>query len=146
MQKKTIVIIVAVIAVVVIGVAALVGGIVWTVFKATAPPVEAVRAHLAAINQGDYARAYSYLHSSVQQDMSLEDFQGFVEANSSVLKTTDTTFSNRNIQNDVCTLRGTHTGRDGTVTPVRWTLVHQGDRWLITSFRFGGEAAQPEDD
>src|SRR3989338_6474555 len=99
--------------------------------------VEAVRAPLAAINQGDYARAYTYLYVSVQQQMPIEDFQGYVETNASVLKTTDTTFSNRSIENNVATLRGTHTGQDGTVTPVRWTLVHQGDRWLITAFRFG---------
>ena len=144
MEKKTIVIVGVIVAVIVVGIAAAVGGIVWFVFKATAPPVEAVRAHLAAINQGDYARAYTYLHTSVQQQMSLEDFQGYVETNSSVLKTTDTTFSNRSIQNDVCTLRGTHTGQDGTVTPVRWTLVHQGDRWLITAFRFGDTGEDEE--
>lgn len=137
MEKKTIVIVGVVVAVIVVAIAAGVGGIVWFVWKATAPPAEAVRAHLAAINQGDYARAYTYLHSSVQQQMSLEDFQGFVEANASVLKTSDTTFSNRNIQNNVCTLRGTHTGQDGTVTPVRWTVVYQGDRWLISGFRYG---------
>jgi hypothetical protein len=137
MEKKTVITVVAIVAVVVVLIAAGIGGLVWFVFKATAPPVEAVRAHLAAINQGDYAGAYSYLHTSVQQQMSLEDFQGYVESNSSVLKTTDTTFSNRSIQNNVCTLRGTHTGQDGTVTPVRWTLVHQGERWFITGFRFG---------
>jgi len=137
MEKKTVITVVAIVAVVVVLIAAGIGGLVWFVFKATAPPVEAVRAHLEAINQGDYARAYTYLHVSVQQQMPLEDFQGYVETNSSVLKTTDTTFSNRSIQNNVATLRGTHTGQDGTVTPVRWTLVHQGDRWLITGFRFG---------
>ena len=140
MEKKTLMIVGGVVVVLVLGVAAIGGGIFWMVWKMTGPPVEAVRAHLDAINQGDYARAYSYLHSSVQQQMTLEDFQGFVESNAAVLKTTDTTFSNRKVENNVATLRGTHTGQDGTVTPVRWTLVYQGDRWLITGFRQGSGA------
>src|SRR3972149_1435113 len=78
MEKKTIVVVAVMVAVIVVGIAAAVGGIVWFVFKATAPPVEAVRAHLAAINQGDYARAYTYLHVSVQQQMPIAEVQGYV--------------------------------------------------------------------
>src|SRR3972149_5367878 len=129
MEKKTIVVVAVIVAVIVVGIAAAVGGIVWFVFKATAPPVEAVRAHLAAINQGDYARAYTYLHTSVQQQMSLEDFQGYVETNSSVVKTTDKTFPNRSKPVPLLPRRLASYDMGFREPNGRIFLVHQGDRW-----------------
>lgn len=117
----------------------LIGGlVVWFVFTLTAEPVNVVRAHLEAINQDDYARAYGYFSASLKDQHSLEEFQAFVEENRAALKSSDSTFSSRKIENEVCTLRGTLSGQQGRVTPVRYTLMKEGERWAISGFRLGG--------
>ena len=128
-------------AALIIGVAGL---IFWGVWQATAEPVAAVRAQLEAINQDDYERAHSYFSTRLRELRSAEDFRAYVEENKAALKTTDSTFSNRSIENNVATLRGTLTGRDGRTTPVRYVLVKENSRWVIDSFRFGPDAAEEE--
>lgn len=124
---------------------AAVGGLIfWAVWQATAPPVEAVRAQLEAINREDYERAHSHFSARLRESRSAEEFRAFVEENSATLKTTDSTFNNRKIENNVATLQGTLTGRDGRTTPVRYVLVKENDRWVIDSFRFGPGAVEDE--
>lgn len=130
---------------VVVLIVALGGLIFWGVWQATAEPVAAVRAQLEAINQDDYERAHSYFSARLRELRSAEEFRSFVQENIAVLKTTDSTFSNRKIENNVATLRGTLTGRDGGVTPVRYVLVKENNRWVIDSFRFGPDAAEEDD-
>ena len=122
-----------------------IGGLIfWGVWQATSAPVEAARAQLEAINRDDYERAHSYFSARLRELRSAEDFRAFVEENSAALKTTDSTFSNRSIENNVATLRGTLTGGDGRTTPVRYVLVKENDRWVIDSFRFGPEALEED--
>jgi hypothetical protein len=123
-------------------IAAIGGGIFWLVWEATAEPVRVTRDHLDAINKEDYPRAYSYLSASLQAELSLEDFTNHVRANPQIFKTSDSTFSNRNVENDVCTLRGTVTSTDGGKTPVRVTLVKEGGQWRIRGFRWGDAATE----
>lgn len=124
---------------------AVTGLIFWGVWQATAEPVAAVRAQLEAINRDDYERAHGYFSARLRELRTAEDFRAYVEENQAALKTTDSTFSNRSIENNVATLRGTLTGRDGRTTPVRYVLVKENDRWVIDSFRFGPEAVAEED-
>lgn len=145
MEKKHVILIVAVVALLVLGFAAVFAGLGWWLWKATGEPVKVIRAQLEAINQGDYARAHSYFAAGLRAQRSPEEFREFVEANPAVLKTRDSTFSSRQIQNDVATIRGTLTGQSGQVTPVRYTLVQEGGRWVISSFRFGDSAAEEND-
>jgi len=97
--------------------------------------------YLDAINREDYPHAYSLLSTSLKAELSLEDFTNHVRQNPQIFKTTDSTFSNRNIENDVCTLRGTVTSTEGGKTPVRITLVKEGGQWRIRAFRWGEAAA-----
>lgn len=121
------------------------GGIFWLVWKATAEPTRVAREHLEAINQGDYPRAYNQLSSALKADLSQERFTEVVTQNPQVFKTTDITFSNRKIDNDVCTLRGTVTNPEGGKTPIRVTLVKEGGEWRIRGFSWG-EGATEEDE
>lgn len=147
MEKNTK--IVLVVGGVFVGFAALIiavaGLVIWGVWQATAEPVAAVRAQLEAINQDNYERAHSYFSARLRELRSAEDFRAYVEENKAALKTTDSTFSNRSIENNVATLRGTLTGRDGRTTPVRYVLVKENDRWVIDSFRFGPDATEEND-
>ena len=124
---------------------AVAGLIFWGVWQATAEPVAAVRAQLEAINRDDYERAHSHFSARLRELRTAEDFRAYVEVNQAALKTTDSTFSNRSIENNVATLRGTLTGRDGRTTPVRYVLVKENDRWVIDSFLFGPEAVEEND-
>jgi len=98
-------------------------------------------AQLEAINQDDYERAHSYFSARLRELRSAEEFRSFVQENIAVLKTTDSTFSNRKIENNVATLRGTLTGRDGRTSPVRYVLVKENDRVGTPSDCFGELAA-----
>jgi len=122
------------------------GGIFWLVWKATAEPVRVTREHLDAINKEGYPRAYSLLSASLKAELSLEDFTNHVRANPQIFKTSDVTFSNRKIDNDVCTLRGTVTSTEGGKTPVRVTLVKEGGEWRIRGFRWGEGATEEKDE
>lgn len=148
MEKKQVALIVTVVVVVVLGFGAIFGGIFWWVWKATGEPVKVIRAQLEAINQGDYVRAHSYFAAGLRAERSPEELREFVEANAGVFKTRDSTFTSRQIQGSVATIRGTLTGQSGQVTPIRYTLVKEQSRWVISSFRFGdtGDDQKKEDD
>lgn len=122
------------------------GALFWWVWKATEEPVKVIRAQLEAINQGDYVRAHSHFAAGLRAERSAEEFQSFVEANAAILKTRDSTFSSRKIENNVATIRGTLTGQSGQVTPIRYTLVVENGRWVISSFRFGDTADEGKDE
>ncbi len=143
--KKIVLILVGVGLLFVIFIGAIGGGIFWFVWEATAEPVRVTREHLDAINQEDYPRAYGLLSASLQAELSLDDFTEHVRQSPHIFKTSDSTFSNRKIENDVCTLRGTLTSSiEGGKTPVRVTLVKEGGQWRIRGFRWGDGAAEEE--
>ncbi|MGH9789234.1 MAG: DUF4864 domain-containing protein [Candidatus Acidiferrales bacterium] len=143
--KKIVFILVGVGLLFVIFIGAIGGGIFWFVWEATAEPVRVTREHLDAINQEDYPRAYGLLSASLQAELSLDDFTEHVRQSPHIFKTSDSTFSNRKIENDVCTLRGTLTSSiEGGKTPVRVTLVKEGGQWRIRGFRWGDGAAEEE--
>ena len=121
----------------------LVGGLAWWLVQATGEPVKVIRAHLEAINQDDYSRAYSYLSANAQANMTLEEFKAFVEKNSAVLKTRDASFPSRKISNNVATIRGTLTGRQGQVATVRFTLEQEEGVWKIAAMKL---RASPSED
>jgi len=144
-NTKIVLIVGGVLAGFVVLIIAVAGLIFWGVWQATAEPVAAARAQLEAINLDDYERAHSYFSARLRELRTAEDFRAYVEENQAALKTTDSTFSNRSIENNVAKLRGTLTGRDGRTTPVRYVLVKENDRWVIDSFRFGPEAVEEND-
>jgi len=139
--KKIVLILVGVGLLFILLIAGIGGGIFWLVWEWTSEPVRVTREHLDAINREDYPHAYSLLSTSLKAELSLEDFTNHVRQNPQIFKTTDSTFSNRNIENDVCTLRGTVTSTEGGKTPVRITLVKEGGQWRIRAFRWGEAAA-----
>ena len=140
--KKLALMIIGAALLIIIFIGAIGGGIFWLVWEATSEPVRVTRAHLDAINKEDYPRAYSCLSSSLRAELSQEDFAEHVRSNPQIFKTSDSTFSSRNIENDVCTLRGTVTSAEGGKTPVRVTLVKEGGEWRIRGFRWDDAATE----
>lgn len=122
--------------------ALLIAGLIFFVWNLTSEPVKVIHAHLDAINQGDYSRAYSYLSSTLKATQSLEDFRSFVERYP-VLKTSGAAFHSRSISNQVATIRGKLTGKNGDVVTVRYRLVKERGHWVIEAVRLGGGDDEP---
>jgi hypothetical protein len=102
-----------------------------TVWIATSGPVKVIDAQLAALNEGDLQKAYDFCSQGFKNATSFEKFKAFVEANPQVFKSKDSSFTKRNISGNQGTFRGTITGQDGTVTPVKYTMVKEGESWKI---------------
>jgi len=49
-------------------------------------PVKVIQAQLAAIDNNDFATAYGYLAPQIRSDMPLEQYRGFIEQHSALLK------------------------------------------------------------
>ena len=105
------------------------GGIYMMVSKGyalfTAPP-DAVRAHIAHVASGDVRGAYEGCSDGLKGSMSLQAFQSYVDANPIIYKSTDVSFTNVNIQNNICNLQGTANGPEGSI-PFHAVLYLAGD-------------------
>jgi hypothetical protein len=141
-NKKIILILVGVGFLLILVVGGFIGGIFWIVWEATSEPVRVTREHLAATTREDYEAAYGYLSPALQAELPFEAFTELARNNPQVYKVSDTTFSNRNINNDVCTLLGSVTSVDGGKTSLRVVLVSEGGQWRIREFRWGGGAGE----
>ena len=102
-----------------------------TVWIATSGPVKVIDAQLAALNEGDLQKAYDHCSQGFRNATSFEKFKAFVEANPKVFKSKSSSFTNRNISGNQGTFRGTITGQDGTVTPIKFTVVKEGENWKV---------------
>jgi len=114
----------------------LLGGVGWWFWGRTLEPVRVIRAQLAAINQEDYVQAYSYLSAAAKAKLSIGDLQALSRKNTTVMKTLDSTFFSRTIEENTATISGSLTGLDGRVSEVYYVLVKEKDRWAIQSFHW----------
>jgi hypothetical protein len=95
-----------------------------------------ITAQLEAISHGDYQKAYGYLSVRTKGKLSLQAFQELVEKNPVVRQNFTNDFLYRKIENDVATFRGNVRAFNSEKTPATYTLVKEGDRWVIQDFRF----------
>lgn len=127
-------------ALLVVGMAAAGTGV-YLLLRYTGEPVKVVRAQLDAINRNDYQAAYQYCSGAFRQNTSPEEFAAYVESNP-VMRTSDSTFGERSINNGVASIKGTLTGRNGQVVTVRYTLVKEHEQWVIQHIKLGGDAEE----
>ncbi|MBI4400995.1 MAG: DUF4864 domain-containing protein [Nitrospirae bacterium] len=114
----------------------LLGGVFWWFWGRTLEPVRVIRAQLQAINQGQYDQAYNYLSTDAQSRVSMQEFQALAQGNSRIMRTYDSTFLSRKIENNVATIGGSLKGEDGQVSEVQYVLVKSGGQWMIQSFKW----------
>ncbi|RJQ53006.1 MAG: DUF4864 domain-containing protein [Actinobacteria bacterium] len=108
----------------------------YGIFRAVASPVEPIKGQLEALNEGDVQKAYyQYTSRGFQQETSLEQFQRIVEENPDIFKSRSSSFRSVSIENDTATVRGTITGRDGTVSEMEYGLVKENGEWKIQRFQ-----------
>lgn len=109
-------------------------GLLARYFRASVEALEVVEAHVQAIRNADYARAYGHLSSDKQKKMSLEEFQFICEQNQDLLKNTEFKFGAPQASGQEITFRGTVTRGSRDVARVRYTLVKEGNRWRLRDF------------
>jgi hypothetical protein len=111
-------------------------GLIWWFWVRTFEPVEVIRAHLEAMNQRDFVRAYTYLSPSTRETLSLDLFQQQIQAHPQVMNTYDSVFLWRKIGKDWATIEGTLESGDLRQTRVRYAMKKHGPKWLIEQFQW----------
>ncbi len=101
------------------------------VFYATSGLVDTVRNQLDALRAGDIQKAYSYTAKDFQKVTSLSDFEKFLDQYPSLKNNKSSSFSERQIENNMGTLKGTLTAEDGAQTPIEYRLIKEDDSWKI---------------
>ncbi len=100
-------------------------------FYFTAGMVGVVDKQLALLRRGDIKGAYSLTSKDFQKATSLEQFTVFVKQYPSLSQNQGHTFTTRTVENNIGTVKGTLTARDGAVTPVMFQLVKEQGQWRI---------------
>ncbi len=119
---------------------ALVLVIVFGVLKATAAPVNEVRAFLERTGAGDPAGARAHLSAALAREIDEARLREMIERSPDFFRAADTSFIQRKIENDRAILRGTIHARSGATVPCEFQLVREGGGWRISylSARPGG--------
>ncbi|MCL5260488.1 MAG: DUF4864 domain-containing protein [Gammaproteobacteria bacterium] len=86
---------------------------------------------LEALRNNDLIRAYAYTSRSFQRETSLKDFESFVNRYSALKNNLKSSWSDREISNNLGTLKGTLTAIDGAVTPIEYRFVRENNEWRI---------------
>jgi len=100
-------------------------------FYFTAGMVGVVEKQLELLRQGDIKAAYTLTSKDFQKATSLDRFTAFVKNYSSLSQNQGHTFTTRSIENNIGTVKGTLTAKDGAVTPVKFQLVKEQGEWRI---------------
>jgi Clostripain family/Domain of unknown function (DUF4864) len=100
-------------------------------FYFTAGMAGVVEKQLDLLRQGDIKGAYSLTSKDFHKATSLEQFTAFVKQYPSLSQNQGHTFSTRSIENNIGTVKGTLTAKDGAVTPVEFQLVKEQEEWRI---------------
>lgn len=99
-------------------------------FALTQGAVDAAQAHVTQAGAGNVDAAYAGCSSAFRDATSLEQFQGFVEANPKIYKSTSLSFANRKVENDLATLGGTASGPEGEQA-FEIRLRNEGGTWRV---------------
>ena len=124
-----------------IGIGVFIVGVILLANSATKGLAEVAQAQLAALRAGDVAGAYAYTSSDFQKATSLEDFKVFLQAYPSLSQNKSASFTSREVENNLGTLKGSLKAEDGAVTPVEYKLVKENGEWKILNIRLNPTGA-----
>ena len=113
------------------------GAVVYVVSGLTAPIKETANRFDAAIAASDTEAAYAEMSGAMKAKYSAEEIQSILETATVWGKDGDFLFTSRGFKNSSGYAEGRWTGPDGTVIPVKLSLVWENEAWRIISFRFG---------
>lgn len=108
---------------------------------ATSGLIVVIDNQLEAMRSGDLEKAYSYTSKDFQNSTSLSSFKEFVEKYPSLKQNDSHLFNERAVENNIGTVKGTLTAKDGAQTPIEYQLIKEGDGWKILSFQLSPTGA-----
>jgi len=112
-------------------------GLFFAVRTMTSGPEQVARDFCAAAAVGDFAKAHNLFAAPLKESQSLEAFTAEVKANPSLFRITDTSFTDRSIDQAGAKLAGTATLEAGTTVPVSFTFVRENDDWKLIGYNIG---------
>jgi hypothetical protein len=111
-------------------------GMGWWFWGRTLEPAKVVHAQLEAIGKHDYQTAYSFLSDNAKSRLTPEQFTELIQRNKIVENNYTSEFLDRRVENNIATFSGTVRALGREKTPATFTVVKQGDRWVIEEFHF----------
>jgi hypothetical protein len=108
----------------------------WWFWGRTLEPARVVQAQLEAIGKHDYQTAYNLLSDNAKSRLTPEQFTELVRRNKIVDNNYASDFLDRHMDNNIATFSGTVRALGREKTPAAFTVVKQGDRWVIEEFHF----------
>lgn len=120
-----------VIATIIVWFGVFVGFLIAMVFYATSGLVDTVHNQLISLQSGDIKKAYSYTSKDFQKITSIDDFKKFLDHYPSLKNNESYFFNERRIENNIGTVKGTLTSKDGAQTPIVYRLIKEGGTWKI---------------
>lgn len=97
--------------------------------------VDAVHHQLAALQAGNIDEAYSYTSKDFQKATSIDNFKKFLDHYPSLKNNKSSFFNERKIENNIGTIKGTLTAKDGAKTPIEFTLIKEDGAWKIINIK-----------
>jgi len=86
---------------------------------------------LDALRKGDIVIAYSYTSKDFQSHTTLAGFTSFVNKYPALKNNQKSSWSERSINNNIGTLKGSLTAINGAVTPIEYQFVKENHEWKI---------------
>ena len=120
----------------IVAIIALIAGLAWWFWGRTLEPAKVVQAQLEAIGKHDYQTAYNLLSDNAKSRLTPEQFTELVQRNKIVDNNYTSDFLNRHMENNIATFSGTVRAMGREKTPAAFTVVKQGDRWVVEEFHF----------
>ncbi len=111
-------------------------GLGWWFWGRTLEPARVVHAQLEAIGKHDYEAAYNLLSENAKSRLTPEQFTDLVRSNRIVNNNYTSEFLDRRMEKNVATFSGTVRALGKEKAPAVFTVVKQGDRWVIDEFHF----------
>lgn len=112
------------------------GGLVGYWWLGTYEPVGVIQEQLAAIDEGQYPRAYEYLSSTTRATLTFEEFAAMVQNNSVVMEIRGTSLPTRAREGSVAMIRGVLKGYGELTCQANYVLVLEEGEWRIQSFQW----------
>jgi len=105
-------------------------------FTSMRGPSRVVHSQLRAINNGDFAQAYTLFSKQFKKDITQQRFRQDMEPFVSLLPYKEENLSRTSVENNKAIVEGTLTGRDGAIIPVTYQLIQEGGNWKIQSYQW----------
>ena len=99
-------------------------------------PARAVNTQLKAINNGNYALAYTQFSRKFRTETSQQQFRQDLEPFATLLPYKDSNLSRISVDNGKAVVEGTLTARDGAIVPVNYQLIEEDGKWRIQSYQW----------